>query len=1224
MKNREAVIISLIVMCLLIVSDTIAGTPVISNLSDKAILEGSVAAIYDGDVSFSGGTSYVDGFVRFSLAGSGANDQFTLTNDADVNASGAISLVGTDVYLGNGSGRDRIGSIDATENGQNGQPLKILFAIPLVNAGFETGDLTGWTYYDQQFTGNSQGQAIPYSYSCSPTCTTGTGTLNFPSGISPADSSAYNYELSTATVYSGTYSLRLYLSGNVTDEYSSANTGLSGTQPTGYASWHGPYVESTSFEAENGDSISMEWSAQNGGDWYEVFGYLVGSGGDGTFGNGNDTSTLLFSQRGDSQSWITSNSNITSTDTYIFRFVGGTYDASGGLAVGGSLYLDNFRIIGSTAVNDSVVTSTVRNVAYQNTGAFTATRTLTVDAQAQDGSTGSDTASLTVMATEPTTAASAIDFTLVGTAGLTVNWTNGNGTDRLVLVKSGSAVDASPADGTEYIAGTAFGSGSEIGIGNYVVYAGTGNSVSVTGLTAGTTYHTAVYEFNGLVTGVQNYLLTAPPTLSIDVMNPPGNSIELSGSNHMDLGTIDALTSASAFTIEAWVKLSALGDFDPIFSRGSGTSAIYMKMGGAGAGGSNDIVVGLGDGSDSYGYTVADLLNAGTWNHCAMVFDGAQSGNDARLKFYFNGVEQPLTFSGTIPTTSSAAVSALLIGSEDGLGNYLSGTMDEARVWSTARTAAQIRAAMNNYFDGDETGLAAYYRFDHLSGTTLFDLTADDNDGTLVGGGSWSASSSFNVWTGSVDTTWNLADNWSNGVPGSSSNAGIPSGGNQPTISGGAASCNHLVVESGATLAIDAGNTLTVTGNVYAPGTIAGDGTVASTGSKIQTVEIASAGGLTVDNTSGFNLTSDLTLSGGLTLSNGAVLDIRSNTVTVGSASDIAPDATINVTLGTTTGVITDGDSNTTITLQDNCTIDVTLGPGYSYTTSYTIVDATGGTLTANPATFNYTGGGGWTGKGEIAGQTLVLSAVPPTVTTQAATGISTTAATGNGIITHLGSDYPIQHGVCWNTTGTPTTADSKTEDGAVAVTGAFTSFMTGLAENTSYYVRAYATNSVGTVYGTQVSFTTPPPIQRTLTIYKSGAGDGTVTSSPAGVNCGIDCVEQYDDSTSVSLTATANAASIFTGWSGASDDTYASTAVVMTADRSCTANFTLDTDGDGMSDDWEQTYGLNLNIDDADEDLDGDGATNLEEYLAGTDPTDPDSRPNSIVTPILMLLFEE
>ena len=96
------------------------------------------------------------------------------------------------------------------------------------------------------------------------------------------------------------------------------------------------------------------------------------------------------------------------------------------------------------------------------------------------------------------------------------------------------------------------------------------------------------------------------------------------------------------------------------------------------------------------------------------------------------------------------------------------------------------------------------------------------------------------------------------------------------------------------------------------------------------------------------------------------------------------------------------------------------------------------------------------------------------TVTTQAPTGISTTSATGNGTITDLSLPNPTQHGVCWNTTGNPTTADSKTEEGSVTTTGAFTtSPITGLLPHTGYHVRAFATNNTGTVYGDDVRFTT-------------------------------------------------------------------------------------------------------------------------------------------------------
>lgn len=93
-----------------------------------------------------------------------------------------------------------------------------------------------------------------------------------------------------------------------------------------------------------------------------------------------------------------------------------------------------------------------------------------------------------------------------------------------------------------------------------------------------------------------------------------------------------------------------------------------------------------------------------------------------------------------------------------------------------------------------------------------------------------------------------------------------------------------------------------------------------------------------------------------------------------------------------------------------------------------------------------------------------------PTVTTASITNITTNTATGGGNVTSDGGAAVTARGVCWSTSQNPTTANSKTTDGTG--TGSFTSSITGLSSSTTYYVRAYATNSAGTSYGNQVSFT--------------------------------------------------------------------------------------------------------------------------------------------------------
>ena len=110
-------------------------------------------------------------------------------------------------------------------------------------------------------------------------------------------------------------------------------------------------------------------------------------------------------------------------------------------------------------------------------------------------------------------------------------------------------------------------------------------------------------------------------------------------------------------------------------------------------------------------------------------------------------------------------------------------------------------------------------------------------------------------------------------------------------------------------------------------------------------------------------------------------------------------------------------------------------------------------------------------------GQLATLSTLP-------VGNISNTSATSGGNITNNGGTPVTQRGVVWSTSPNPTTANNQSSDGSG--TGNYTSNLTGLSANTTYYVRAYATNSAGTAYGNELSFTT-------------AGGAGSITA----LNCG-------------------------------------------------------------------------------------------------------------------------
>ncbi len=117
-----------------------------------------------------------------------------------------------------------------------------------------------------------------------------------------------------------------------------------------------------------------------------------------------------------------------------------------------------------------------------------------------------------------------------------------------------------------------------------------------------------------------------------------------------------------------------------------------------------------------------------------------------------------------------------------------------------------------------------------------------------------------------------------------------------------------------------------------------------------------------------------------------------------------------------------------------------------------------------------------------------------PTVTTTLITSITTITASSGGTVTNDGGATVSSRGVCWNTTGTPVITDSHTTDSSG--TGTYTSSLASLTANTLYYVRAYATNSIGTAYGDPVTFTTLK-VEPAAHVTSFAAGTTTSASIP-------------------------------------------------------------------------------------------------------------------------------
>jgi hypothetical protein len=129
-----------------------------------------------------------------------------------------------------------------------------------------------------------------------------------------------------------------------------------------------------------------------------------------------------------------------------------------------------------------------------------------------------------------------------------------------------------------------------------------------------------------------------------------------------------------------------------------------------------------------------------------------------------------------------------------------------------------------------------------------------------------------------------------------------------------------------------------------------------------------------------------------------------------------------------------------------------------------------------------------------------------PVLTTNSTTAVTQTTAVSGGNITSSGNTTISARGICWAIAENPTTANSKTTE--TGTTGSFSSNLTSLLANTLYYVRAYATNTDGTAYGNQISFTTGTipatlPIVTTTAVsvitFTTATTGGNVTSDGGG-----------------------------------------------------------------------------------------------------------------------------
>jgi len=467
----------------------------------------------------------------------------------------------------------------------------------------------------------------------------------------------------------------------------------------------------------------------------------------------------------------------------------------------------------------------------------------------------------TGIAAQPTTAATGLSFSSVGSSSMMLNWTSGNGADRLVLGKSGSAVDSNPSDGTGYTANSAFGSGTQVGTGNFVVYGGSGNSVTVTGLSSSTTYHFAVYEYNGSGS-TANYLTTSPATGSQATTAPASPTISLTGSlssfGSVAVGSTSSEQSysVSGTALTADISISAPAGFQISTTSGSGfgssvtliheggevaSTPIYVRFtpSSTGSASGNITHTSAGVTTQNQAVTGFGIETEPTVQASSLLFSSV--GSTSMTVSWINGNGSSrivLARSGGAVNanpadgTSYAANAAFGSGTQVGSGNYVvySGT-------GTSVTVTSLTVSTTYHF--------AVYEFNGSAGTENY-LTS-----TPAVGNQQTSAPTY-TWNQTGSAAWATAGNW---TPDRSSPSvsdillldngatvtvtGVPtqtigklvvangttvnlqaSGTNTLTIAGG--SGTDLDVAAGSALNIEGGNALTLFVGAGATGTVSG------------------------------------------------------------------------------------------------------------------------------------------------------------------------------------------------------------------------------------------------------------------------------------------------------------------------------------------------------------------------------------------------------------------
>ena len=335
---------------------------------------------------------------------------------------------------------------------------------------------------------------------------------------------------------------------------------------------------------------------------------------------------------------------------------------------------------------------------------------------------------------------------------------------------------------------------------NYTLRDNSNNTV-IAGPTAGT--EAALNFSTGVLTADKAYNVLA--TVSKGALAFTGNS----GRKKVSLGTTlwtNNFQGTNKATVEAWIYRTESGSLHTIVGNYEGTYPILFRIDG------DKITFWVNTSSMVAGAT---NLAINTWYHVAGTYDGTN------LKVYVNGVlDRTLAYTGNFISTAYE----LKIGG--GLSNnteYFPGSISDVRLWSVARTAAEISASYNIELIGNESGLVALYKMGEGAGSTLGNsVTGNLYPGTLVNSPAWVAGPSTTACSLQMTNTPTVTVTPNNTASGASSNPTLCKGTALTAISHTTTGATGIGAATGLPAGVTASfasNTITIIGTPTASGT---------------------------------------------------------------------------------------------------------------------------------------------------------------------------------------------------------------------------------------------------------------------------------------------------------------------------------------------------------------------------------------------------------------------